>query len=48
MAGTSPEAIERTQDIPDEDGKTTKEDEPPDGVSINGNLQRGSTMMEVH
>ena len=36
VAGTGPEAIGGTQDIPDEDGKTTKGDQPPDGVSING------------
>ena len=41
-AGTVPEAIGGNQDIPDEDGKTTKGDQPPDGVSIDGNLQRRS------
>ena len=35
-AGTVPEAIEGTQDVPDEDGKTTKGDQPPDGVSVDG------------
>ena len=36
VAGTGPEAIGGTQDVLDKDGKTTKGDQPPDGVSING------------
>ena len=35
-AGTVPEAIGGNQDVPDEDGKTTKGDQPPDGVSVDG------------
>ena len=35
-AGMVPEAIGGNQDIPDEDDKTTKGDQPPDGVSVNG------------
>ena len=36
VAGTVPEAIGGNQDVPDEDGKTTKGDQPPDGVPVNG------------
>ena len=36
VAGTVPEAIGGNQDVPDEDGKTTKGDQPPDGVSVDG------------
>ena len=36
VAGTVPEAIGGNQDILDEDGKTMKGDQPPDGVSIDG------------
>ena len=41
VAGTVPEAIEGTQDVPDEDGKTTKGNQPPDGVSINRKPSEG-------
>ena len=40
-AGTSPEAIERTQDIPDEDGKTTKGDESLGDVSVDREPSEG-------
>ena len=47
-AGMSPEVIERNADSPDEDGKTTKGNQPPDGAPSMGNLQRGSMTTEVH
>ena len=40
-AGMSPEAIERNPDSPDEDGKTTKGDQPPDGVSVDREPSEG-------